>query len=156
MGRKSTIDKQAPEVKGHLHKRLRENRLTLDELLTELRERFPEHAAELPSRSAIHRHSQSIADIVAHEREMAVASEALVAELGNGVYAPHVQCGYLHFSHPDQRLRVPPDESNRRELYGQPYAEQDRQVYEAWMADGRTADVQRIKDAWRGRTGQQW
>lgn len=82
MGRKSTIDKQAPEVKGHLHKRLRENRMTLDELLAELRERFPAHAAELPSRSAIHRHSQSIADIVAHEREMAVASEALVAELG--------------------------------------------------------------------------
>lgn len=84
MGRKSTIDKLPLEVKGHLQKRLRENRLTLDELIADLREHFPAVAAagELPSRSAVHRHSQSIADIVAHEREMAVASEALVAELG--------------------------------------------------------------------------
>lgn len=82
MGRKSTIDKLPGEVKGHLQKRLRENRLTLDELIADLRQHFPQHAAALPSRSAVHRHSQSIADIVAHEREMQVASEALVAELG--------------------------------------------------------------------------
>jgi hypothetical protein len=84
VGRKSTIDKLAPEVKTHLQKRLRENRLTLDELIADLHEHFPgkAEAGELPSRSAVHRHSQSIADIVAHEREMQAASEALVAELG--------------------------------------------------------------------------
>lgn len=84
MGRKSTIDKLPGEVKAHLQKRLRENQLTLDELIDDLREHFPGVAelGKLPSRSAVHRHSQSIADIVAHEREMQVASEALVAELG--------------------------------------------------------------------------
>jgi len=84
MGRKSTVDKLPAEVKAHLQKRLRENRLTLDELIDDLRTHFPAVAesGQLPSRSAVHRHSQSIADIVAHEREMQVASEALVAELG--------------------------------------------------------------------------
>lgn len=84
MGRKSTIDKLPAEIKGHLQKRLRENRLTLDELIDDLREHFPgvAESGQLPSRSAVHRHSQSIADIVAHEREMQVASEAIVAELG--------------------------------------------------------------------------
>lgn len=84
MGRKSTIDKLPGEVKAHLQKRLRENRLTLDELIADLHEHFPgvAESGQLPSRSAVHRHSQSIADIVAHEREMQVASEALVAELG--------------------------------------------------------------------------
>ena len=82
MGRKSTIDKLPPEVKGHLQKRLRENQLTLDELIADLRTHFPAHAADIPSRSAVHRHSQSIADIVKSEREMSVAAEALVAELG--------------------------------------------------------------------------
>lgn len=84
MGRKSTIDKLPGEVKAHLQKRLRENQLTLDELIDDLRKHFPgvAESGQLPSRSAVHRHSQSIADIVAHDREMQVASEALVAELG--------------------------------------------------------------------------
>ena len=84
MGRKSTIDKLPGDVKAHLQKRLRENRLTLDGLIADLREQFPDLAKTeaLPSRSAVHRHSQSIADIVKHEREMTVAAEALVAELG--------------------------------------------------------------------------
>ena len=43
MGRKSTIDKLPVEVKSHLQKRLRENRLTLDELIADLREQFPQH-----------------------------------------------------------------------------------------------------------------
>ncbi|GAB4209344.1 MAG: hypothetical protein Fur0019_16090 [Tibeticola sp.] len=82
MGRKSSVDKLPAEVKAHLQRRLRENRLTLDELIADLRRSFPQHAAELPSRSAVHRHSQSVAEIVRHEREMAAAAEALVAELG--------------------------------------------------------------------------
>ncbi len=84
MGRKSTIDRLPADVKTHLQKRLRENRFTLDELIEDLREHFPQHAqtGALPSRSAVHRHSQAIADIVRNEREMTVAAEALVAELG--------------------------------------------------------------------------
>lgn len=84
MGRKSTVDKLPAEVKAHLQKRLRENRLTLDELIGDLHEQFPELAKTkaLPSRSAVQRHSKTIEDIVKSEREMTVAAEALVAELG--------------------------------------------------------------------------
>lgn len=84
MGRKSSVDRLPPQVKAHLNRRLREGRLTLDELIADLREAFPEQAGqgELPSRSALHRHSVSVREIVAHEREMQVAAEALVGELG--------------------------------------------------------------------------
>lgn len=84
MGRKSSVDRQAPGVRAHILRRLRENRLTLDELMTDLRETFPDaaEAGDLPSRTAVHRYGQGIREIVAHEREMAAAAEALVAELG--------------------------------------------------------------------------
>ncbi|MBW7862752.1 MAG: DUF3486 family protein [Rhodocyclaceae bacterium] len=84
MGRKSSIERLRPQVRSHIQKRLRENRLTLDELIADLREAFPEDAADgaLPSRTAVHRYGQGIKEIVAHEREMAAAAEALVAELG--------------------------------------------------------------------------
>ena len=81
MGRKSSVDRLPTEVKAHLNRRLREGRLTLDELIADLRAAFPQHAGAdvLPSRSALHRHSQSVRQIVAHEREMQVAAEALPA-----------------------------------------------------------------------------
>lgn len=84
MGRKSSIDRLQPEVRARIQKHLRDNRLTLDELIADLQHAFPSLAAtgELPSRSAVHRHSQGVREIVAHEREMTVAAEALVAELG--------------------------------------------------------------------------
>ncbi|WP_211207653.1 phage protein Gp27 family protein [Thauera phenylacetica] len=78
------MDKQSPGVRAHILRRLRENRLTLDELIADLHATFPAAAAsgELPSRSALHRFGQGVQEIVAHEREMAAAAEALVAELG--------------------------------------------------------------------------
>ncbi|MDR2092325.1 MAG: DUF3486 family protein [Azoarcus sp.] len=84
MARKSSIDRLPFPIRQHILARLRENRLTLDELIDDLVKTFPEEAAsgELPSRSAMHRYGQNVAEIVAHEREMAVAAEALVAELG--------------------------------------------------------------------------
>jgi hypothetical protein len=83
MGRKSTIDRLAPEVRARIQKHLRENRLTLDELIADLQQEFATLGAALPSRSAVHRYSQGVREIVAHEREMTVAAEALVAELGD-------------------------------------------------------------------------
>ncbi len=85
MGRKSTIDRLPTEVRTRIQKHLRENRLTLDELIADLQKEFPALAAnaELPSRSSVHRYSQGVREIVAHEREMTVAAEALVAELGD-------------------------------------------------------------------------
>lgn len=85
MGRKSSIDRLPAEVRARIQKHLRDNRLTLDELIADLRHEFPSLAAtgELPSRSAVQRHSEGVREIVAHEREMAVAAEALVANLGD-------------------------------------------------------------------------
>ena len=51
MGRKSSIDKLEPTVRSHIERRLRENQLTLDELIADLHEHFP--GKEKPSRSAI-------------------------------------------------------------------------------------------------------
>lgn len=80
MARKSSIDKKSPGARAHILKRLRENRLTLDELLDDLRKQFPDE--EPPSRSSLGRFAKSIDEIVAHEREMAACAEALVSELG--------------------------------------------------------------------------
>lgn len=85
MGRKTSIDRLPAEVRARVQKHLRENRLTLRELIEDLQQEFPSLAAtgELPSRSAVQRYSQGVREIVAHEREMTVAAEALVAELGD-------------------------------------------------------------------------
>ncbi len=85
MGRKPSIDRLQPEVRARIQKHLRDNRLTLDELIADLQAEFPALASTgaLPSRSAVHRYSQGVKEIVAHEREMTVAAEALVAELGD-------------------------------------------------------------------------
>ncbi|WP_180125636.1 phage protein Gp27 family protein [Rhodoferax sp. BLA1] len=84
MGRKSSIDKLPSEVRARVQKHLRENRLTLVELIADLQKEFPDLCAAgvLPSVSAVQRYSQGVREIVANEREMAAAAEALVGELG--------------------------------------------------------------------------
>ncbi|HJW23795.1 MAG TPA: phage protein Gp27 family protein [Rhodocyclaceae bacterium] len=81
MGRKSTIDKLPPEVRTHIEQRLRENRLTLDELFQDVRESFPELAAA-PSRSALGRYRMGFEEVMKTQRAMSSAASALVAELG--------------------------------------------------------------------------
>lgn len=81
MGRKSTIDKLPPEVRGHIEKRLRENRLTLDELFADVREAFPD-LSTAPSRSALGRYRMGFEEVMSTQRAMATAASALVAELG--------------------------------------------------------------------------
>lgn len=80
MGRKSSIKMLQPEVRSHIERRLREDRLTLDGLIEDLHAHFP--AAEKPSRSALGRYSKSFEEILSSQREIATASQALVAELG--------------------------------------------------------------------------
>jgi len=80
MPRKSSIDQRSPGARAHILKRLRENRLTLDELLADLRDHFPNEAP--PSRSALGRFAKSYDEMMRHEREIATAAEAMVAELG--------------------------------------------------------------------------
>lgn len=82
MGRKSSIDQAAPGVRKHILMRLRENRMTLAELLADLQVTFPDE--KLPSRSALGRYKPNVEEMIAHEREMSAAAEALVAELGEG------------------------------------------------------------------------
>ena len=80
MGRKSSIDKLPADVRAHIEKRLRENRLTLDELFADVREAFPDLAA--PSRSALGRYRMGFEEIMQTQRAMSTAASALVAELG--------------------------------------------------------------------------
>lgn len=81
MGRKSTIDKLPPDVRSHIEKRLRENRLTLDELFADVREHFPD-LNQTPSRSALGRYRQGFDAILDQQRAMSSAAQALVSELG--------------------------------------------------------------------------
>ena len=83
MARKSTIKRLPAKVREHLERRMREDRLTLDELIDDLREHFP--SAEPPSRSALHRYRVGFEEMAARMREIEAASSALVGELGEGV-----------------------------------------------------------------------
>lgn len=80
MPRKSTIEKLAPDVRSYIEKKLRENRLTLDQLIADLQATFP--AKEKPSRSALGRYRQSFDEMLARMREQETMARILVEELG--------------------------------------------------------------------------
>jgi len=81
MGRKSSVSRLEPAARKHLEKLLREDRLTLNELLAEMREKFPD--ADV-SRSGIHRYKASFGELVGRMREIQTAAGAMVDELGDG------------------------------------------------------------------------
>jgi hypothetical protein len=83
MGRKSSITRLNPEVRKHLEKLLREDRLTLDEMVSDVRAKFPDQDA--PSRSGLHRYRSGFDEMVGRMREIETAASALVDELGDGV-----------------------------------------------------------------------
>lgn len=62
MGRKSTISRLAPEVKAYIEGKMAEGRMTLDELLVDVRDKFPaEHEqGVLPGRTALHRYGAKL------------------------------------------------------------------------------------------------
>ncbi len=80
MGRKSSIDKLEPQVRSHIERRLRENRLTLDELIEDLHEQFP--SEQKPSRSAVGRYKVSFDEMSRRLREQQAMASLLVEELG--------------------------------------------------------------------------
>lgn len=80
MVRKSSVDKLPDDVRSHIERALRDNRLTLDELIAELQHTFP--AAEKPSRSALGRYRQQFDVMVERMREQETMSRLLVSELG--------------------------------------------------------------------------
>lgn len=62
MGRKSNIARLPPDVKTYIEGLMADGRYTLDEMIANLRERFPEQQAQgaLPSRAALHRYGPKL------------------------------------------------------------------------------------------------
>lgn len=76
----STIKKLPPDQRQFIEKLLREDRLTLNEMLDEIRAEFP--TATIPSRSALGRYHKNFEDEAREFRKIAAASEILVKEFG--------------------------------------------------------------------------
>ena len=79
----SKVHRLPPEVRAFIEGELRADRLTLDELKAALEKRWP--AADLPSRSGLHRYQQGFQELVGRMREIEAVSSAVVGELGEGV-----------------------------------------------------------------------
>lgn len=80
MGRKSSISKLAPAVRARLEKHLREDRLTLDEIIADLQKQFP--AEKRPSRTAVWRHKDKFDEMLRRAREQQEMAAVLVESLG--------------------------------------------------------------------------
>lgn len=90
MPRASSIKRLPDDQRRYLEKLIREDRHTLDEILALVRGRFP--AAKVPSRSAVGRYSQQVAELAGRMRDIQAASTALVTELGED---PNDRAGQL-------------------------------------------------------------
>lgn len=90
MSRQSSIKRLAPEQRQYLEKLIREDRYTLDEILDQVRAKFPRDQA--PSRSALGRYSQQISELGGRMRDIQAASNVLVNELGED---PNDRAGQL-------------------------------------------------------------
>ena len=85
MGRKSTISRLPADVKSYIEGKLAEGRLTLDELITDVRGRFPTQAqaGDLPSRAAVHRYGQKLERRLAAIRASTEAAKIIQAQAGD-------------------------------------------------------------------------
>jgi hypothetical protein len=79
MGRTSSVKRLDPQARKFLEKLMREDRHTLDELLTALRTKFPDAQV---SRSSIHRHRAGYEELVKGMREQQAIASLVVSELG--------------------------------------------------------------------------
>jgi hypothetical protein len=79
MPRKSHITRLEPEQRSFIEKLLREDRLTLSEMIDAVREKFPTAPV---SKSGLHRYQASMKEITDRMRAQDTAARALVAELG--------------------------------------------------------------------------
>lgn len=77
---KSFMHKLSDEQRVFVEKLLREDRLTLNEMLDEIRAEFP--ADSIPSRSALGREKKNWAEEAREFRQIAAMSEVLVKEFG--------------------------------------------------------------------------
>ncbi len=77
MGRKSSIERLPKPIRDRVATLIRDNRMTLDEIVGELRASF----GEAPSRSAVHRYKQTIDEALAKQREMDGIAELWIREV---------------------------------------------------------------------------
>ncbi|MDD0973818.1 phage protein Gp27 family protein [Pseudomonas fontis] len=80
MAGKSSISRLPPMVKAYIQKLLREDRMTLDDMLDDIRERFPNEKA--PSRSALGRFKQGFDQLTEKARQHREQAEAFVGAFG--------------------------------------------------------------------------
>lgn len=90
MPRASSIKRLPAEQRAYLERLIREDSHTLDEILAQVRERFP--SADVPSRSAVGRYSQHVTELAGRMRDIQAAGTALVTELGED---PNDRAGQL-------------------------------------------------------------
>lgn len=85
MGRKSTVSRLPSEIKTYIEAMLATGGQTLDELIADLRGRFPAqaHAGELPSRSAIGRYGQKLERRLSAIRASTEAAKLIQAQAGD-------------------------------------------------------------------------
>ena len=76
----SSIKKLPEDQRKFIERLLREDRLTLNEMLDEIRAEFP--TATIPSRSALGRYHKNFEEEAKEFRKLAAASEHLVKEFG--------------------------------------------------------------------------
>ncbi|WP_420598627.1 DUF3486 family protein [Neptuniibacter sp.] len=80
---RSSIARLPGEIKSHIEKLLVEDKLTLDELIENLKDTFPEHTEELPSRSAVHRYGQKLDQRLAAIRASTEAAKIIRNHAGD-------------------------------------------------------------------------
>lgn len=82
---KSSISRLPADQRAYVEQLLREDRLTLTEMIDALQERYPGAPAADVSRSALHRYGSGFAKMTARMREIDQASQALVGEFGDSL-----------------------------------------------------------------------
>ncbi|SED75221.1 phage protein Gp27 family protein [Pseudomonas anguilliseptica] len=80
MAGKSSITRLPPMVKAYIQKLLREDRMTLDDMLADIQSRFPNEKA--PSRSALGRFKQGFEELTEKVRNQREMAEAFVGAFG--------------------------------------------------------------------------
>lgn len=85
MARKSSITRLDPEIKAYIEAMLATGSQTLDELIADLRERFPAaaNAGSLPSRSAVGRYGQKLERRLSTIRASTEAAKMIRAHAGD-------------------------------------------------------------------------
>ena len=86
----SSIRRLAPEVRARLERHLREDRLTLSEIIADLQAHFPDE--KTPSRSAVWRHKGRFDELLRRTREQQEMAAVLVENLGEN---PEEKAGAL-------------------------------------------------------------